>query len=90
MPGPRSCRTPTLVAGLPPADGGTVNTNPAWFKSGYSSTDGGECVEIATCPHVTYVRDSKDPQGPRLAVGADAWVAFLAYANACGGPATPA
>ncbi|MEU2790152.1 DUF397 domain-containing protein [Streptomyces sp. NPDC007100] len=54
-----------------------------WFKSSYSDSAGGECVEIATCPHTIHVRDSKDPQGPRLVFGGAAWGAFLSYASAC-------
>jgi hypothetical protein len=53
----------------------------AWFKSSYSDSQGGECLEVAVCPHTTHVRDSKLGAGsPRFAVPADAWAAFLAYA----------
>ncbi|NUL07632.1 DUF397 domain-containing protein, partial [Streptomyces lunaelactis] len=30
-----------------------------WFKSSYSSGEGGACVEVATCPATIHVRDSK-------------------------------
>ncbi|ANJ08521.1 DUF397 domain-containing protein [Streptomyces parvulus] len=55
-----------------------------WFKSSYSSSgDGNSCVEIALTPRTTHVRDSKYREaGPRLALGADAWADFVAYA--CG------
>ncbi|MEV5803947.1 DUF397 domain-containing protein [Streptomyces parvulus] len=53
-----------------------------WFKSSYSSSgDGNSCVEIALTPHTTHVRDSKYREaGPRLALGAEAWADFVAYA----------
>ncbi|MET7499300.1 DUF397 domain-containing protein [Streptomyces microflavus] len=54
----------------------------AWFKSSYSdSSNGSECVEVATAPSVVHVRDSKNAQGPRLALSAAAWAAFVPYAG---------
>ncbi len=51
---------------------------PAWFKSSYSDNQGGECVEGARMGGgVMAVRDSKQPDGPAFAFGADAWSAFL-------------
>ncbi|UPZ28495.1 DUF397 domain-containing protein [Streptomyces sp. LRE541] len=52
----------------------------AWFKSSYSTGDGGECVEVAVCPHVVHVRDSKDIARHGLAVDAAAWTAFVGFA----------
>jgi hypothetical protein len=52
-----------------------------WFKSSYSGTSGGECVEVAKTPTTTHVRDSKTPARPALAVPADAWLAFLDLAT---------
>ncbi|MFI6963655.1 DUF397 domain-containing protein [Streptomyces sp. NPDC050149] len=51
-----------------------------WFKSSYSS-DGneGDCVEIATAPGTTHVRDSKNLPGPQLTFGDDAWAGFVPY-----------
>ncbi|MER6188022.1 DUF397 domain-containing protein [Streptomyces sp. NPDC001652] len=49
-----------------------------WFKSTYSGSEGGQCVEIAVCPHTIHVRDSKTPTGPTLQVTATAWSAFIA------------
>ena len=49
-----------------------------WFKSTYSGSEGGECVEVATCPHTVHIRDSKTPTGPTLQVTATAWSAFIA------------
>ncbi|MER7686176.1 DUF397 domain-containing protein [Streptomyces sp. NPDC097610] len=54
----------------------------AWFKSSYSSgNDGNSCVEIATTPGTILVRDSKNVEGPRLALTPDAWAAFVPYAS---------
>lgn len=50
-----------------------------WSKSSYSSGEGGECVEVATCPHTVHVRDSKDTNRPGLAVGSEAWAAFVGF-----------
>ncbi|MYV63961.1 DUF397 domain-containing protein [Streptomyces sp. SID4931] len=52
-----------------------------WFKSSYSdSSNSNECVEVATAPDAVHVRDSKNTQGPRLAVAPAAWTGFVAYA----------
>jgi hypothetical protein len=50
-----------------------------WFKSSYSSGDGGECVEIALHPTTIHIRDSKQPpsSAPTLALSPSAWKAFL-------------
>ncbi|MGW1349308.1 DUF397 domain-containing protein [Streptomyces sp. NPDC002409] len=52
----------------------------AWFKSSYSTGSGGECVEIAACPGVIHVRDSKDKAGPFLSVTPGGWTAFVEFA----------
>ncbi|MCX4822960.1 DUF397 domain-containing protein [Streptomyces sp. NBC_01142] len=51
----------------------------AWRKSTHSGGDGGEsCVEVLDdVPGVVPVRDSKNPSGPVLVVGAAAWTAFV-------------
>ncbi|MFJ9898714.1 DUF397 domain-containing protein [Streptomyces sp. NPDC091280] len=52
-----------------------------WFKSSYSdSSNGNDCVEIATSAHTIHIRDSKHTHGPRLALAPTAWTDFLAYA----------
>ncbi|MEV0439256.1 DUF397 domain-containing protein [Streptomyces spectabilis] len=51
-------------------------TELAWFKSSYSSGQGDDCVEVATCPHAVHVRDSKDMSGPQLTLSPTAWAAF--------------
>ena len=55
-----------------------------WRKSSYSSSEGGECVEVAAHPAVVHVRDSKNPDGPQLAVAPAAWSAFVGVAVASG------
>ncbi|MDO0926732.1 DUF397 domain-containing protein [Streptomyces sp. TG1A-8] len=54
---------------------------PAWFKSSYG--DGNEDdsrVELAVTPGTVQVRDSKNVDGPRLALTPGAWADFVAYA----------
>ncbi|MER6720666.1 DUF397 domain-containing protein [Streptomyces halstedii] len=52
--------------------------NSQWRKSSYSGSTGGECVEVADgYPATVPVRDSKNPAGPVLLLGADAWQAFV-------------
>ncbi|MFF9334956.1 DUF397 domain-containing protein [Streptomyces albogriseolus] len=56
-----------------------------WFKSSYSSgAETDSCVEIATTPATVHVRDSKTPDGPRLAFTRAAWAGFLTSAGADG------
>ncbi|MFF3648217.1 DUF397 domain-containing protein [Streptomyces sp. NPDC002181] len=52
-----------------------MSTPLKWFKSSYSSDQGGACVEVATCTcsHTVHVRDSKVPDGPTLALAPAAW-----------------
>jgi hypothetical protein len=52
-----------------------------WHKSTRSVEAGGHCVEVAETPMVIGVRDSKDPNGPVLRFGPDAWQAFVAGAK---------
>ena len=48
-----------------------------WRKSSYSSSNGGQCVEVfGNLPGAVAVRDSKDPEGPKLAFTPDAWKTF--------------
>ena len=50
----------------------------AWRKSSYSGNTGGDCVEVADGhPGAVPVRDSKNPAGPVLIVGAEAWQTFV-------------
>ncbi|MEU1305174.1 DUF397 domain-containing protein [Streptomyces shenzhenensis] len=48
-----------------------------WRKSSYSSSNGGDCVEVANLTALVAVRDSKNPEAGRFAVAADTWTAFL-------------
>ncbi|WP_433916850.1 DUF397 domain-containing protein [Streptomyces sp. NBC_01744] len=53
-----------------------------WFKSSYSGSDGGDCVEVAAGHGAVYVRDSKVAGGgPVLRVGRGEWAAFVALAR---------
>lgn len=46
-----------------------MDMNLQWRKATYSSSNGGNCIEVATVDQTVAVRDSKDPDGPRLAFG---------------------
>ncbi|MEW1698530.1 DUF397 domain-containing protein [Streptomyces sp. NPDC093249] len=54
----------------------------AWFKSSYSGTEGGQCVEVAPGAAAVHVRDSKDVTRQGLQVSRDAWGGFLRLATA--------
>ena len=50
-----------------------------WRKASYSSTNGGECIELGEgLAGVTPVRDSKDPHGPALLFSSEAVASFIA------------
>jgi Domain of unknown function (DUF397) len=50
-----------------------------WAKSSHSGGNGGQCVEVASnLPGLVAVRDSKDPDGPKLIFTPDEWRAFAA------------
>jgi hypothetical protein len=53
-------------------------SNLTWRKSSYSGNGGGNCVEVArNIPGIVAVRDSKDPHGPVLTLGAGVWRGFV-------------
>lgn len=53
----------------------------AWIKSSHSVT--GNCVEVASCTCMdVLVRDSKDPEGPKLQFPKPAFAEFLAGVKA--------
>ncbi|MBV2151902.1 DUF397 domain-containing protein [Kitasatospora sp. SUK 42] len=58
-----------------------MSTMLQWSKSSYSTTDGGECIEVASSPSAIHVRDSKDKAGPTLTFSPEAWSAFLSFAS---------
>ena len=53
--------------------------NTQWRKSSYSGNTGGECVEVGgnSPTDAVPVRDSKNPTGPVVTVGAPAWRSFI-------------
>ena len=54
-----------------------------WRKSKRSSAQGNDCVEVAELGDGgRLVRDSKDPDGPRLQFTASEWQAFIAGVKA--------
>ena len=54
-------------------------SNVTWRKSSYSGGNGGDCVEVAMLPdNSCAVRDSKDPDGPKLVFAPAMWRAFTA------------
>lgn len=49
-----------------------------WQKSSRSSDNGGQCVEVAAnLPGVIAVRDSKNPDGPKLLFAPAEWRTFV-------------
>ncbi|MEU8958422.1 DUF397 domain-containing protein [Streptomyces sp. NPDC048518] len=49
-----------------------------WFKSSYSDSEGGACVEVALDRGESIrIRDSKLPASPEITVTAPAWSAFV-------------
>jgi hypothetical protein len=63
------------------AESSTVASGLAWFKSSYSGTEGGECVEVTAARAVVLVRDSKAKTGPMLTVSREAWTGFVGLAS---------
>ncbi|MFG1956045.1 DUF397 domain-containing protein [Nonomuraea sp. NPDC049028] len=61
-----------------------------WRKSPRSSDNGGQCVEVATnLPGVVAVRDSKDPEGPKLIFTPAEWRTFITGLKSGGFPLLP-
>lgn len=60
-----------------------------WFKSSYSGSDGGNCLELAhegrtsapgtgtEAEPAVHIRDSKTPTGPVLTLTPTAWASFV-------------
>ena len=54
-----------------------------WRKASRSSSNGGACVEVArNLPGAVAVRDSKNPDGPKLIIPAADWQDFTARVKA--------
>lgn len=64
---------------LKPYGGATPDSE--WTRSSYSTDEGPDCVEVAVVPDHILVRDSKNPNGPRLALAPTTWATFLPYAS---------
>ncbi len=58
-----------------------MSTHLTWFKSSYSGSDGGNCLEVAvsTCATQIHVRDSKVQNGPVLDLTPAAWATLTEW-----------
>ena len=54
-----------------------------WFKSSYSSSsEPGDCLEVAVAPATIHIRDSKTaPQTPHLTVTPTTWNSFVTFVS---------
>jgi hypothetical protein len=50
---------------------------PVWRKSSRSTTQGGECVEVAALSNAIGVRDSKDPAAGHLSLAPETFKALV-------------
>ncbi|MEV7009915.1 DUF397 domain-containing protein [Streptosporangium sp. NPDC051022] len=57
--------------------GQTDLTNAVWRRSSHSGGNG-NCVEVATVGDAVALRDSKDPDGPKLTFSRAVWSDFVA------------
>ncbi|MFF3892918.1 DUF397 domain-containing protein [Streptomyces sp. NPDC001812] len=55
----------------------TVESELTWFKSSYSDTEGGQCIEVAAASTAVHIRDSKAPAGSVVTVSREAWTGFV-------------
>ncbi|MFI6469330.1 DUF397 domain-containing protein [Streptomyces sp. NPDC050516] len=56
-----------------------------WRKSSYSGASGGDCLEFSdSCSGCVPVRDSKNPTGPAVVFGTEAWTSFVEAVKADG------
>jgi Domain of unknown function (DUF397) len=53
----------------------------SWRKASYSSGNGGDCVEVGIASRIVAVRDSKNPDGPKLAFTPGSWHRFIRRAK---------
>ena len=47
-----------------------------WHKSSFSNPNGNDCVEVAFDQVAVGLRDSKNPDGPKLVFEPSRWLAF--------------
>ncbi|MCX4691764.1 DUF397 domain-containing protein [Streptomyces sp. NBC_01408] len=59
-----------------------MSTQLTWFKSSYSGSDGGDCVEVANGATQVHVRDSKVTDGPVLDLAPAAWAGLTGWVSA--------
>jgi len=76
---------------LPGTTGGSSkvmdNSHVTWRKSSHSGGNGGNCIEVASTGELLIaVRDSKDPDGPKLSFAPSAWRAFLSHGRVLSHP----
>ncbi|MEU4256099.1 DUF397 domain-containing protein [Streptomyces fradiae] len=57
-----------------------IESELTWFKSSYSDTEGGQCVEVAAGAGIVHIRDSKAVAGPVVRVSREAWAGFVGEA----------
>ena len=57
-------------------------TATGWRKSSYSTSNGGNCVEVAGQESRVLVRDTKDRTGPMLRFAPEAWRRFAELVKA--------
>jgi hypothetical protein len=55
-----------------------VDLSRAVWRKSRRSGNGNECVEVANLDHIVAVRDSKNPNGPKLALTSADWRALIA------------
>ncbi|MGW1077341.1 DUF397 domain-containing protein [Streptomyces sp. NPDC002537] len=64
-----------------PADLEVADEN-AWFTSSYSNEiSGADCVSVAPLAGQVGIRDSKQPDGPAVAVPTASWTSFVDVAQ---------
>lgn len=48
-----------------------------WRKTRRSNTNGGACILVGNTRRDVAVKDSKDPDGPKMTISPDKWRAFV-------------